>query len=385
MPSASTARSARAWPVDWVGPSLGSVATLGWGEVDVADPEGDRRLADAELGGDVGRILPSARSTRARCLLLDLASVAHGLTVRRGYDTDLWVSASSAGGSPRSRRRQRMRLTPKFWSGAQRSYPGADRRREFQSSTQILPLAGPLPSCSPATAGVTSATVTGRHGCVPRTPNDQFTSGAFTAERTATTSPGSRHRLEAAERAVGAGALGDRTDRRGYHEQRGETHCDDAEHPLSGQQRIEDDPDGERGRPRRHGERAVEQHRRDRARQRGERQRDHEARTPHPGETPVATGQEQSTGRDDHEDAERDGGSVGDEARDGVDDARRCGARNPVGVTALRLHEERGTPQNGPHGAGTHNRAAPAPRFADRGAVRLTRRVRRRRGTSRRG
>ncbi len=69
-------------------------AALRRGEGDVADPEGDGRLGDAELGGDVlERHVAGAHGSRL-LLRCDLPAVAHVVTVRPGCDTHAMVSGS---------------------------------------------------------------------------------------------------------------------------------------------------------------------------------------------------------------------------------------------------------------------------------------------------
>src|SRR3954462_8157917 len=140
--------------VERVQPALRPGAALGGREGDVADPHRDGRLADAERAGDglQGHVAGAHRSLLV--LLLDLAAVAHVRTLRLRCDSH----------PAATRRRHRMRLTPKWRSGAQRSYPGAARTRELQSRIHTRPRSSLRPSRRPATVGETSVRVTGRHG-----------------------------------------------------------------------------------------------------------------------------------------------------------------------------------------------------------------------------
>jgi hypothetical protein len=67
--------------------ALGAVAAFGGGERDVADPEGDGRLGDAELLGDIGEgeILRAEAARRGLCF--ELASVPHERNVSAGCDS----------------------------------------------------------------------------------------------------------------------------------------------------------------------------------------------------------------------------------------------------------------------------------------------------------
>jgi hypothetical protein len=62
-------------------------SALARGERDVADPERDRRLRDTELVGDLLERASGRAEVAGGLLLADLASVAHGSTVRRRCDT----------------------------------------------------------------------------------------------------------------------------------------------------------------------------------------------------------------------------------------------------------------------------------------------------------
>ncbi len=80
----------------WMWTAVGAVPALGWGEGDVADPEGDGGLADAESGGNVSE-REVLRTEHARLLLLlDLAAIAHALSI---------ANVRSIGQKPRAGRR----------------------------------------------------------------------------------------------------------------------------------------------------------------------------------------------------------------------------------------------------------------------------------------
>ena len=89
--SKPSASSAAIWAsfASWngCGRRCGTGSALRGRERDVADPEGDRRLRDAELGGDVLQRHVAGTHRPRPLLRLDLPAVAHGATVRRGCDS----------------------------------------------------------------------------------------------------------------------------------------------------------------------------------------------------------------------------------------------------------------------------------------------------------